>query len=416
MGPRLRRGPPSALSPRAGGSRWRFIGLAALLLMLPLVQGCSVSGLTGLLSTPTSAPTSAPQVVIVVATPTPGSLPAFESADAVEARRIALYKRVAPAVVNVTTRVLRSDFFWGVAPEEGSGSGFVWDTAGHIVTNYHVIQGASEIAVSFGGDVTSQAQVVGSDPINDLAVLKVDVLPEGVLPLEVGASADLQVGQTAIAIGNPFGQFERTMTDGIVSALNRTMQTDSAVLRGVIQTDAAINRGNSGGPLLDLRGRLIGVNTAIYSPSGTSAGVGLAIPVDKVRRVVPVLIARGSFPHPWLGIEELGYEISPTLAKTLNLPVDHGLLIARLFRDSPADKAGLQGAQQETILRNRRYLIGGDILTAVDGKAVATWEDLSAYLEEQLDVGRSITLTVLRGEKELTLTATLEDMPDSLQP
>jgi len=406
----------SALPLRAGGSGWRFTGLAALLLILPLVQGCGVPGLTGLLSTATPAPTPAPQVVIVIATPTPGPPPQFEPADAVEARRIALYKRVAPAVVNVTTRVLRSDFFWGVVPEDGSGSGFVWDTAGHIVTNYHVIQGASEIAVSFGGDVTSQAQVVGSDPINDLAVLEVEALPEGVHPLEVGASADLQVGQTAIAIGNPFGQFERTMTDGIVSALNRTMQTDSAVLRGVIQTDAAINRGNSGGPLLDLRGRLIGVNTAIFSPSGTSAGVGLAIPVDKVRRVVPVLIATGRFPHPWLGIEELGYEISPTLAQTLNLPADHGLLVARLYRDSPADKAGLQGAQQEIILRNRRYLIGGDIVTAVDGKAVATWEDLSAYLEEQLEVGRGISLTVLRGGKELTLTATLEEMPQSLQP
>jgi len=382
--------------------------------VLPLVQGCILPGGTGLLSTP--APTPEPQVEIVVATPTPGLLPEYESADAVEARRIALYKRVAPAVVNITTQVLRSDFFWGAVPEEGSGSGFVWDTAGHIVTNYHVIEGANEIAVSFGGDVTSPAQVVGSDPINDLAVLDVDAIPEGVQPLELGASADLQVGQTAIAIGNPFGQFERTMTVGIISALNRTLETENTVLRGVIQTDAAINRGNSGGPLLDLRGRLIGVNTAIFSPTGTSAGVGLAIPVDKVRRVVPVLIEKGHFPHPWLGIEELGYEISPALAQALDLPVDHGLLIARLYRNSPADKAGLRSAQRETIFRNRRYLVGGDILTAVDSKAVASWEDLSAYLDEQSDVGQRITLTLLRDGKELTLTATLQVMPESLQP
>jgi S1-C subfamily serine protease len=392
-----------------------LVGLSALLLLLlPGLQGCIVPGVTGLLSP--SEPTPTPRVIIVVATPTPGPLPESDLADAVEARRIALYKRVAPAVVNVTTRVLRSDFFWGAVPEEGSGSGFVWDMAGHIVTNNHVIQGASEIAVSFGGDVTSPAQVVGSDPINDLAVLKVNELPEGVQPLEIGDSGDLQVGQTAIAIGNPFGQFERTMTDGIISALNRTLETDNTVLRGVIQTDAAINRGNSGGPLLDLRGRLIGVNTAIFSPTGTSAGVGLAIPVDKVRRVVPVLIAKGHFPHPWLGVEELGYEISPALAQALNLPVDHGLLVARLYRNSPADKAGLRGAQRETILGNRRYLVGGDILTAVDGKAVATWEDLSAYLEEQAEVGRNITLAVLRDGKETTLTVTLEEMPESMQP
>jgi S1-C subfamily serine protease len=368
----------------------------------------------GLVSTP--APSATPQVVFVVATPTPGAPPEYESADAIEARRVALYKRVAPAVVNITTQVLRSDFFWGAVPEEGSGSGFVWDSAGNIVTNYHVIEGASEIAVSFGGDITLQAQVVGTDPINDLAVLRVSALPEGVQPLEIGDSAGLQVGQTAIAIGNPFGQFERTMTVGIISALNRTLETEDTVLRGVIQTDAAINRGNSGGPLLDLRGRLIGVNTAIFSPTGTSAGVGLAVPVDKVRRVVPVLIESGRFPHPWLGIEELGYEISPALAQALDLPVDRGLLVARLYRSSPADKAGLRGAQRETILRNRRYLIGGDILTAVDGRSMASWEDLSAFLDEQCEVGQSLTLTLLRDGRELTLTATLQEMPESLQP
>jgi S1-C subfamily serine protease len=388
-------------------------GLVVLAAFLPLLllQGCIAPGITGLLSTPAPQP----QVVIVVATPTPGQPPEYESADFIEARRIALYKRSAPAVVNITTQVLRSDFFWGAVPEEGSGSGFVWDTAGHVVTNFHVIQGASEIAVSFGGDITSQASVVGSDPIDDLAVLKVDSLPAGVQPLEMGVSADLQVGQTAIAIGNPFGQFERTMTDGIISALNRTLETDSTVLRGVIQTDAAINRGNSGGPLLDLRGRLIGVNTAIFSPTGTSAGVGLAIPVDKVRRVVPVLIEKGRFPHPWLGIEGLGYEVSPALAEALGLPVDHGLLIARLYRNSPADQAGLRSAQKEMILRNRRYLVGGDILIAVDAKPVNRWEDLSAYLEEQRDVGQEITLTLLRDGKQVTLTATLAEMPDSLQ-
>jgi S1-C subfamily serine protease len=352
-------------------------------------------------------------VIVLVATPTPGPIP--ESADVVEARRIAIYRRAAPAVVNITTQVLRSSFFWGAIPEEGSGSGFLWDAQGHIVTNNHVVEGAQRIEVSFGGDTALPAEVVGTDPINDLAVVKVDSVPEGVQPLDIGASADLQVGQTAIAIGNPFGQFQRTMTVGIISALDRTIETESTVLRGVVQTDAAINRGNSGGPLLDSSGRLIGVNTAIYSPTGTSAGVGLAIPVDKVRRVVPVLISRGRYPHPWLGVEGLGYEITPALARALDLSVEHGLLLAQLYRNSPADRSGLRSAQREVIVGNRRYLVGGDVITAVDGKPMATWENLSAYLEEETEVGQTITLTIVRNNQEMTVNATLADTPESWQ-
>jgi S1-C subfamily serine protease len=395
--------------------RSRFF-LLALILLIVVLAGCA---LPSLFIAPAPTPTATPRVqtVIVVATPTPGPLPAGGlTGDDVESRRIALYQRVAPAVVNVTTQVLRSDFFWGTTPEEGSGSGFLWDTDGHIVTNFHVIDGAQQIEVSFGGDESLPATVVGSDPLNDLAVLKVNSVPEGVQPVEIGTSTDLHVGQTAIVIGNPFGQFERTMTQGIVSALNRTIQTDnSSVLRGVIQTDAAINRGNSGGPLLDSRGRLIGVNSAIYSPTGTSAGVGLAIPVDKVMRVVPVLIKQGRFPHPWLGFEEMGYELTPSLAQALNLPAQNGLLVAQIYRGSPADAAGIQGAQNETIIGNRRYLVGGDILTAVDGVPLKKWDDLNAYLEEKTTVGQKIALTLLRGGKELTLDVTLADMPESVR-
>ena len=392
--------------------RFFLLALLLLIVLIAILASCTVPGLF-IAATPTSTATPRVQTVIVVATPTPGPLPA--GGDEVEARRIALYLRVAPAVVNVTTQVLRTDFFWGTTPEEGSGSGFLWDTDGHIVTNYHVIEGAQQIEVSFGGDTSLPATVVGADPINDLAVIKVDAVPEGVQPVEVGTSTDLHVGQTAIVIGNPFGQFERTMTQGIISAINRTIETDSAVLRGVIQTDAAINRGNSGGPLLDSRGRLIGVNSAIYSPSGTSAGVGLAIPVDKVMRVVPVLIKQGRFPHPWLGFEEMGYEISPRLAQALNLPVQSGLLIAQLYRGSPADQAGLRGAQNETIVGNRRYLVGGDVLTAVDGVPLKKWDDLNAYLEEKTAVGQKIALTLVRGGKDLTLNVTLADMPESVR-
>jgi len=399
----------------------RTVGFFSAVLAVLLLAGCSA--LPGLLEQAQAAPTQAPptpQIVVVVATPTPMSLPpiseAVVGASSEEARRIAIYEQVAPAVVNITTQILRTDFFWGAMPEEGSGSGFLWDTAGHVVTNYHVIEDAEEISVSFGDDVNMTAVVAGSDPQNDLAVLKVDgSIPEGVQPVAVGVSSGLKVGQSAIAIGNPFGQFERTMTEGIISALNRTIETESTVLRGVIQTDAAINRGNSGGPLLDSGGRLIGVNSAIYSPTGTSAGVGLAIPVDKVSRVVPALIENGRYPHPWLGVEGLGYEISPALARALRLPVEQGLLIARIYRDSPADKAGVRSAQQEAILGNRRYLVGGDVVTAIDGQPLATWEQLNAYLDEASAVGQTVTLDILRDGEALQLQATLEDTPESLQ-
>ncbi len=388
-----------------------YIFLAVVILLFASLA-CSLPNIP-VLPAPASNPT--PQVVVVVATPTLGPLLPADSADSVEARRIAVYEHVSPAVVNVTTQVLRSSFFWGTVPEEGSGSGFLWDRDGHIVTNYHVVQGAQKVEVSFGGDATMPATVIGADPINDLAVIKVDSVPAGVEPVEVGSSANLRVGQTAIAIGNPFGQFERTLTVGVISALNRTIETDSTVLRGVIQTDAAINRGNSGGPLLDSTGRLIGVNSAIYSPTGTSAGVGLAIPVDKVRRVIPVLLKEGRYPHPWLGIEGLGYELSPALASSLNLSVERGLLVARLYQDSPADRAGLRTAKREVIVGNRRYLVGGDVITAVDGKPTAKWEDLNSYLEAHTEIGQTITLTVVRDGKEMTIKATLADTPESLQ-
>ncbi len=390
--------------------------LPIVALLLVLAAGCT--SLSDALFVPVSSTPAAavtPQVVILVATPPPGLPAVTDTAESVEARRIAIYERVAPAVVNITTQVLRSNFFWGTMPEEGSGSGFLWDANGHIVTNYHVVQGAQSIEVSVGGALNMPATVVGLDAANDLAVIKVDSVPEGALPVEVGTSAGLRVGQTAIAIGNPFGQFERTMTEGIISALNRTIETDSTVLRGVIQTDAAINRGNSGGPLLDSSGRLIGVNTAIFSPTGTSAGVGLAIPVDKVAQVVPVLIEKGRYPHPWLGIEGLGYELSPNLARALRLPVESGLLIAQMYEGSPADRAGLRSATEQVVLGNRRYLVGGDVLTAINDQPLARWDDLNRYLEEQTSVGQAVTLTVIRNGRETSVQVTLADMPESLR-
>ncbi len=386
-----------------------LLGLGAALLMIGLASCVGIAASRRPTPTPMPPPpTPTPQIVIVVATPTPGPPP--EMIDVGEARVIAVYERVSPAVANITTRVLRPSFFFGVYPEEGVGSGFLWDKEGHIVTNYHVVEGAQSIEVSFGDGVARSATVVGVDPPNDLAVLKVADIPPDIEPIELSDGSQLRVGQRAIAIGNPFGQFERTLTTGVISALNRTITIDdNTVLRHVIQTDAAINRGNSGGPLLDSFGRLIGVNTAIYSPTGTSAGVGLAISVDTVKRVVPELIAHGRYRHPWLGV--LGYAITPALARALDLPTDQGLLIAQLYRDSPAARAGLRGARRELILGNRVILAGGDIITAIDGTPITGMDDLTDYLEEKTRVGQQVTLDVIRDGRKLQITVELEEMP-----
>lgn len=390
----------------------RFSILLVFVLLALAALACGPLRLPSLprLVTSTPAPTSTPVVIVVTATPDP--LATAAGADLGEERIISVYEHASPAVVNITSRVIVQSFFFGAYPEEGSGSGFVWDTQGHIVTNYHVVQNADSLAVNFGDDNAVNAKVVGADPRNDLAVIQVDTLPAGVEPLVTGDSSTLRVGQTAIAIGNPFGQFERTLTTGVVSALNRTIETDNQVLRGAIQTDASINRGNSGGPLLDSLGRLIGVNSAIFSPSGTSAGVGFAIPVNTVKKVVPVLIERGSYPHPWLGA--IGYDITPRLAQQLTLPVTEGLLVAQLYDASPALKAGIQGAKREVVIGNRRMYVGGDIITAIDEQPLRTWKDLDAYLEGKTDVGQEVVLHLLRDGKEQTLTLTLAEEPANL--
>jgi S1-C subfamily serine protease len=310
-----------------------------------------------------------------------------------------VYEKADPSVVHVTSQIVYQDRFFGMYPEEGTGSGFVYDDQGHIVTNYHVVEGAQSVEITLWDQTTLPAEVVGTDPGNDLAVLKVDVPAGGLVPIEIGTSQNLRVGQRAIAIGSPFGEYDRTLTVGVISALGRTLETDNGEwIRKVIQTDAAINPGNSGGPLLDSRGRLIGVNTAIASTSGSSAGIGFAIPVDTVQRVVPTRIERGSYPHPWIGTD--GYSITPVLASYIELPVERGILIARVYRGSPAERAGLRGADRETYVGNYRILVGGDIITAVDGQAVKDQEDLDAYLEEFKHVGDEITLTFLRDGAE----------------
>ncbi len=355
-------------------------------------------------TTPTPGPTSTP--IIIIATPTPLGDDVLAPADVEEQIITNLYARLGPSVVHITSSIVTMNFFFGPQSSEGTGSGFVYDKEGHIVTNYHVIEGAESLEVTFSDDTSVTAEVVGIDPPNDLAVLKVDVPPENLYPVELGDSSAVRVGQRAIAIGNPFG-LDRTLTTGVVSALGRPLQTDSdTYIYEVIQTDAAINPGNSGGPLLDSRGRLIGVNTAIRQGA---EGIGFAVPVDTVKRVVPVLIAEGRYPHPWLGF--LGYDITPELAAAIDLPVEQGVLIAQLYREGPALEAGVQGATQQVIVGNRRMLLGGDVLTAVNGTPVADWNALQEYLALQTEVGDVLTLTLLRDGDTVELPITVAAQP-----
>ena len=391
--------------------RWVLGILCAVL----LVSGCAQIGPfpVATTATPQPAPTWTPTALPPLPASAAGQGVAQIDAaglDIAERRVIDVYDRVAPSVVNVTTQVLRRGFFFDVIPEEGAGSGFVLDQAGHVLTNFHVIDGAQQIEVTLDNEQTFPAQVVGSDPRFDLAVLKIDAPAEILYPVELGESSTLRVGQRAIVIGNPFGQFSRTLTTGVVSALDRTLEgQDGRPISGVIQTDAAINRGNSGGPLLDSSGRVIGINTAIFSPSGTNAGVGFAVPVDTIKRVLPELMALGRYRHPYLGIR-YAYGITPGLAESLSLPVEAGLLLVQLDRGSPLENAGVRGAQQEAILGNRRVYIGGDILTAIDGTPILTVEQLQ-LLQEQHQIGNEVTISLLRNGEPFEVRVALAEDP-----
>ncbi len=331
--------------------------------------------------------------------------------DFFERRVVNVYETVAPSVVSITTRVLRRDFFFNVVPEEGAGSGFVLDKDGHILTNYHVIEGAETIEVTFGDQVTAVASVIGVDPRNDVAVLKVALSPDLLQPVALGASADLRVGQWAIAIGNPFGQFGRTLTTGVISALDRTIEgPDNRTITGIIQTDAAINRGNSGGPLLDSSGRVIGITSAIFSPTGTSAGVGFAVPVDTLKRILPDLLTLGRYRHPWLGIR-YAYNITPGLAEVLKLPAHDGLLLVQMYDGAPLANAGILGAQREDIIGNERVYTGGDLLTAVDGQPVSSIAELEMLLENNYRVGDVVTVSVIREGRTLEVPVELAEEP-----
>jgi S1-C subfamily serine protease len=338
----------------------------------------------------------------VVATPTPLPDDQLALAYAEEQLFTELYQRVSPSVVYiaVTTSGLTGS---------GSGSGFVWDTEGHIVTNNHVVESANGIEVRFADHTTAQAKVVGTDPDNDLAVIKVDVPAGRLHPVQLGDSDALRVGQLAIAIGNPFG-FKQTMTTGIVSGLGRVVRQQSGFsLPQLIQTDAAINPGNSGGPLLDSHGRVIGVTTLIFSNSGSNAGVGFAVPVNTVKRVVPSLMTTGRYADPWLGIQ--GTSITSLLAEALDLPVEQGVLVQTVVQGGPAAKAGLRGGTRQVRFEDTLMVTDGDIIVAIDGVAVQDMDDLIVYLADHTSVGQRVTLTVLRDGRQQRIQVTLGERP-----
>jgi S1-C subfamily serine protease len=345
-------------------------------------------------------PTQTP--FIIVATPTPLSDADLRPLDIEEELITNLYERVGPSVVHIASRIITMDFFYGPMASEGTGSGFIWDEQGHIVTNYHVIADADRIEVIFSDETQAEAEVVGIDPRNDLAVIKVDPTTTLLKPIALGAAEEIRVGQRAIAIGNPFG-LDRTLTTGVVSALGRPLETeDGNYIYNVIQTDAAINPGNSGGPLLNSRGEVIGVNTSIRQGA---EGIGFAVPIETLKRVVPVLIGEGRYLHPSLGL--YGYSINAALAEELLLPVERGILVAQLIRGGPADVAGIRGAQQQVIIGNRRILAGGDIIVAIDGVEVTDWNGLQEYLELNTRVGETVMLSLLRDGQPLELRLTL---------
>ena len=304
-----------------------------------------------------------------------------------ELANVELFRKTSPSVVHITTLETQRDLFSMNVQQvpRGTGTGFVWDTQGHIVTNFHVIQGANSARVTLADQSSFDATLVGAFPDRDLAVLRIEAPKAKLPPITLGSSRDLLVGQRVYAIGNPFG-LDQTLTTGIISALNREIESfNSRTIRGVIQTDAAINPGNSGGPLLDSAGRLIGVNTQIASPSGASAGIGFAIPADEVNRIVPRLIRDGRFVRPALGVSAG----SPALQQALKLP--KGVVVVQVGANSPAAKAGLQPFKRG----NRGEVVQGDVITAINDEPVADLDAMLSTLERHAP-GDTITLSVWR--------------------
>ena len=394
----------------AAGSRSMWVTLLLSMLVTASILSCVPfsSGLPSV-SQPVTTSAASPTPVLVVVTPTALPEGVIAEAAAEELLLINIYERVNPAVVNIEVLGPAPAPFGDDLFPEGEGSGFVIDKEGRIVTNNHVVEGAEELQVTFYDGTIVEARVLGTDPYSDLAVIEVDLPAQLLRPVSLGDSAGLRVGQWAIAIGNPFG-LEGTMTTGVVSALGRTLPAESLfAIPEVIQTDAAINPGNSGGPLLDAQGLVIGVNTAIRSTTGTSMGVGFAVPVNLLKKVIPHLISEGRYDHPQLGIR--GITISPLLVEELDLPVGTGVLISEVTANSPAEKAGIRGGSREVSIQGRLVREGGDIITAIDDQSISQFEALLSYIVMNTEVGQEISLGIVRDGEEMVVKAVLGPRP-----
>jgi S1-C subfamily serine protease len=324
-----------------------------------------------------------------------------ESLDGEEQNNISVYRRNIPSVVNVTSRAMTFDFFYGLVPQEGQGSGFVIDKEGHILTNYHVIADARQVEVTMHNRKKFKATIVGTDPSHDLAVIQIKA-PD-LVPAVLGDSRNLQVGQKVYAIGNPFG-LAGTMTRGIVSSIRPVREPNGATIDEAIQTDAAINPGNSGGPLMNWHGEVIGINTMILSNVGQNAGIGFAIPINTAKAVLNDLMTLGRVRRPALGVKTV--PVSPELADEIGLPVDYGLLIIGVVQGSAADQAGLRAGTERAYLGNIPIMLGGDLIVAIDGEKIQDQDDLTQMMNNHR-AGDSVKVTIYRGKKRMDIDVSL---------
>jgi S1-C subfamily serine protease len=347
----------------------------------------------------TYAPPPEPETVPLISLP--------EGTTNEEAVLIELYHRVNPSVVSITVYSNQG----GQVTSSGQGSGFVYDQYGHVITNAHVVYGADEVDVTFSDNSVRRAKVIGEDLHSDLAVIEVEKMLPEVMPLPFGDIRDVAVGQTVVAIGNPFG-LGGSLTRGVVSALGRNIPALSNFsIPQSIQTDAPINPGNSGGPLLNLKGEVIGVNAQIETSGGSrvNSGIGFAIPVSILTRVIPDLIQNGEHTWGWLGV--LGGSLSPDVIEVMELPVEKGAYISGIVSGGPAERAGLRGSSDQTINQGRQVEIGGDVITAIDGQPVSSFEDMLIYIALKANPGQEVTLTIIRDGKTKEVKLTLDERP-----
>lgn len=376
----------------------RLAGFSLAVSLLSLMMSCVLQG--ALFSQKSVSPGGSTPVFASPQTPT--LLPE-------ENVNIAIYRKISPAVVNISSTILARDVFSNVIPEQGQGSGVILTADGYILTNAHVVEQADRLEVMLLNRKTYKAQLIGGDISRDVALLKIDTHGEKLPTVQLGDSDRLQVGQMVYAIGNPFG-LNSTLTTGIISSLGRTLKAQNGrLMEGIIQTDAAINPGNSGGALLNSAGQLIGINTAIFSPSGSNAGIGFAIPANNARRISEDLITYGRIIRPYLGIE-IGVEITPSIANVLHLSSKTGLMVARVVPGSPAAQAGLRPSDHSIVVGNRQIPLGGDIVNSYDGHPAESTDSFINYIESR-HPGNKIMLKIIRNGTPFTLSVQLAERP-----